>query len=142
MAANAVFLDSSGWVALLNARDALHGRAYTLWHELVCEGHHFVFTDWIVAETANGLARTPARRRLIESWRQMQRSPRVRVVFVDSSLMERALKLYTDRADKTWGLVDCASFLVMSGEGITEAFTADRHFEQAGYARLLPVSVE
>jgi predicted nucleic acid-binding protein len=53
--------------------------------------------------------------------------------------MERALKLYTERSDKTWGLVDCASFIVMSDEGSTEAFTADRHFEQAGYTCLLPV---
>ena len=52
--------------------------------------------------------------------------------------MERALLLYSDRPDKFWGLVDCASFIVMSDEGISEAFTTDRHFEQAGFECLLP----
>jgi predicted nucleic acid-binding protein len=52
--------------------------------------------------------------------------------------MERALQLYAERADKTWGLVDCASFVVMTEQGMTEAFTTDRHFEQAGFRCLLP----
>jgi hypothetical protein len=47
--------------------------------------------------------------------------------------------MYASRPDKTWGLVDCASFVVMQDEGITEAFTNDRHFEQAGFTTLLPV---
>ncbi len=54
--------------------------------------------------------------------------------------MERALLLYSDRPDKAWGLVDCASFIVMKDEGITDAFTIDRHFEQAGFTCLLPAS--
>jgi predicted nucleic acid-binding protein len=33
--------------------------------------------------------------------------------------------------------VDCASFIVMQERGITEAFTSDRDFEQAGFKRLL-----
>ena len=54
--------------------------------------------------------------------------------------MERALLLYSDRPDKAWGLVDCASFVVMSDERISEVFTTDRHFEQAGFTCLLPAS--
>lgn len=32
----------------------------------------------------------------------------------------------------------CASFLVMEDNGISQAFTNDRHFEQAGFRNLLP----
>ncbi len=132
MASSTILLDTNGWLALLNARDALHDAAQTVWRSLIGERAELVFTDWIVAETGNGLARTTARRRFVESLEQMRRSPRVRVVFVDSDIMERAIDLYADRPDKTWGLVDCASFAVMADEGITAAFTTDRHFEQAG----------
>jgi predicted nucleic acid-binding protein len=45
--------------------------------------------------------------------------------------------LYHLRPDKQWSLTDCISFLVMSEEGITEALTADHHFEQAGFVALL-----
>ena len=32
---------------------------------------------------------------------------------------------------------DCTSFVVMQEEGLTDALTTDRHFEQAGFAVLL-----
>ena len=36
-----------------------------------------------------------------------------------------------------WSLTDCISFVVMRHHEIAEALTADRHFEQAGFAALL-----
>lgn len=41
------------------------------------------------------------------------------------------------RLDKDWSLTDCISFVVMRDEGITEALTGDRHFEQARFIALL-----
>ncbi|MFM5956954.1 MAG: PIN domain-containing protein, partial [Dolichospermum sp.] len=41
------------------------------------------------------------------------------------------------REDKEWGLVDCISFIVMQDRGITDALTADTHFQQAGFRALL-----
>ena len=140
MASNPVFLDSNGWVALLNTRDPLHAQASALLRELGRTGRPIVRTDWIVAETGNGLARTPARTKLREAVARFQRSPQFRIVSVSQDPMERALKLYSERADKTWGLVDCASFTVMSDAGNFDTFTTDRHFEQAGFTCLLPAS--
>jgi predicted nucleic acid-binding protein len=40
-------------------------------------------------------------------------------------------------ADKEWGLTDCISFVVMQEQGLTDALTADHHFEQAGFTILL-----
>lgn len=45
--------------------------------------------------------------------------------------------MFRNRTDKNWSLVDCASFVVMRKHGILEALTADHHFEQAGFVRLL-----
>jgi predicted nucleic acid-binding protein len=59
-----------------------------------------------------------------------------RTVFLDTNGW-LALLNASDREDKDWGLVDCASFAVMQDLGITEAFTDDRHFQQAGFRRLL-----
>jgi uncharacterized protein len=132
-----VFLDTNGWFALLNASDALHGAADTVWKRLGQEGYSVVVTDWVVAETGNGLARSPARSRFVDAVDALQRSSRTRLVFITPDLFQRALTLYASRADKMWGLVDCASFLVMQDEGIHQAFTTDRHFEQAGFQCLL-----
>lgn len=51
--------------------------------------------------------------------------------------MDEAIALFTDRPDKSWGLTDCISFVVMQRFGATDALTADRHFEQAGFTALL-----
>ncbi|WP_334929515.1 hypothetical protein [Nostoc sp.] len=45
--------------------------------------------------------------------------------------------LYSQRPDKDWELTDCISFAVMTQEGITQAFKSDRHFQQAGFTKLL-----
>ena len=38
---------------------------------------------------------------------------------------------------KEWGLTDCISFVVMRERNLTEALSADAHFEQAGFRALL-----
>lgn len=78
---------------------------------------------------------------LRESFARFQRCPQFRIVAVSPELLTHALALYSDRPDKAWGLVDCASFVVMADAGIAEASTTDRHFEQAGFKCLLPVAV-
>jgi predicted nucleic acid-binding protein len=101
MASNAFFLDSNGWVALLNTRESLNRAANARWVELSREQRPVVLTDWIVAETGNGVARTPARNRFVETVQQMFRNPRFRILPVTPVTMERALLLYSDRPDKT-----------------------------------------
>ena len=56
---------------------------------------------------------------------------------IDEQLDVRAWELLENRLDKTWSLVDCASFVVMEQRGLTDALTTDHHFEQAGFVRLL-----
>ena len=46
-------------------------------------------------------------------------------------------RVYSNRSDKDWSLTDCISSAVMDEEGLTEALTADHHFEQAGFVALL-----
>lgn len=61
----------------------------------------------------------------------------VEVVLLSPELYAEAFKLYRERPEKDWGLIDCASFVVKKAHGITEALTADEHFEQAGFQVLL-----
>ena len=44
---------------------------------------------------------------------------------------------FTASVLKEWGLTDCTSFVVMMESQITQAFTSDHHFEQAGFEKLL-----
>ncbi len=62
---------------------------------------------------------------------------RIELISMTPTLLESGWKLYSERSDKAWGIVDCISFVVMEQFGINETLTADRHFEQAGFLKLL-----
>lgn len=132
-----VFLDTSGWVALLNRSDRNHASADALWRALGGRAD-VVVTDWIIAETGNGLARHSSRAIITAAIRRLLASPRARLVLIEEDILSRALDLYEARVDKSWGLVDCASMLVMRDMGIRDVFGSDRHFAQAGFRCLLP----
>ncbi len=134
---NRVFLDTSGWIALLHDDDEFHARATEELDELGRAGRALVTTDWVLAETGNSLSRVPARRRFRGAVDTFMASPKCRVVRVDMRLFDEALDLYDRAADKRWGLVDCASFVLMQREEILDAFTTDHHFQQAGFRCLL-----
>lgn len=134
---DSVFLDTAGWIALLNSSDKLHRSASQVWSQLAAENTPIVVTDWVLAETGNGLARFPVRASFRRAAALIASSPRASLVRIDDGRREAALRLYDERPDKTWGLVDCASFVVMTEQGIRAALTDDRHFEQAGFQRLL-----
>lgn len=135
--ASSIFLDTYGWLALLNANESRHAQAVASWLELMKQGRSVVVTEWIIAETGNGLARSSAKGEFAKVVTQMLAAPSVEVVSVDHALLRRALADYAKFADKSWGLVDCASFIVMQDRGIAEAFTSDDHFKQAGFTCLL-----
>jgi hypothetical protein len=58
-------------------------------------------------------------------------------VAASDELFGKGIARYDQRSDKSWSLTDCISFVVMEEHGVTEALTADRHFEQAGFVPLL-----
>lgn len=134
---NAVFVDTAAWLALVNKSEDLHEAARSVRDSLVRQKAKLVTTDFVVVEIANSLARLPLRgvaHKLIDFVRA---SDTVEIVAITSEFFERAYQLYCSHDDKEWGLTDCTSFVVMRNLKIIRAFTADRHFEQAGFTVLL-----
>jgi len=105
--------------------------------DLLAHGARYLTTEVVLAEVANALARPPLRDTAIRFIGAVLASRRVSVVPVDHGTFARGWQLYQERPDKAWGLTDCISFVVMADRHLREAFAADRHFEQAGYACLL-----
>jgi uncharacterized protein len=128
------FGDAHYFLALLNARDQDHQRAVAFsseWHG------HIVTSRWILTELADGMARVQQRALAAEFLAAMEGNPFVTVIPASDSLYRRGLSLYCSRLDKDWSLTDCISFVIMAEEKISEALTADHHFEQAGFTALL-----
>ncbi len=96
-------------------------------------------TDLVLAELGNCISRSSLRDSWSEFIRDIVEDPMTTAIFVDRQLFLAGLSRLARYHDKTWGLVDCISFEVMASAGIRDAFTADRHFEQAGFNCLLRV---
>ncbi len=126
-----VFADTFYFLALWNAQDARHSQAVEF-----TEGYHerIFSTDWVITELADALARPPSRARFLHLYRLLQQQKELAIIPATRSLLEDGLGLYESRPDKEWSLTDFISFVVMQKEGIHEALTGDRHFEQAGFA--------
>ncbi|MBM4042986.1 MAG: type II toxin-antitoxin system VapC family toxin [Planctomycetes bacterium] len=128
------FADSFFFFALLDKGDEAHDKAT----EAVGELHHdLVTTPWVLLEVGDGLAAPRTRRRFVALLEFIRAREDFHVVRVDQATYDRAVELYSQRADKEWTLTDCTSFVVMRERGIRDALTGDHHFEQAGFTALL-----
>jgi hypothetical protein len=88
-------------------------------------------------EVADALAESECRPRVREFVRHLRGSAACEIVPASRELLDRALDLYHQHADKQWTLTDCVSFIIMRERGVSEALTGDKHFEQAGFVALL-----
>ncbi|MCY3920119.1 MAG: PIN domain-containing protein [Chloroflexi bacterium] len=132
-----VFADAAYWIALWNPRDAMHEQALAVAARL---GSAAVVTTHIVLiEALNFMAGMGEFRRLFAARmvRDLEDNPDVEIVPQTAAQFRSAVDRYVARPDQTWGLSDCASFLLMEERNITEALTHDRDFEQAGFTALL-----
>lgn len=132
-----VFVDTAAWLALINSRDYLHDSAINVRRQLKQNGYNFVTTDFVFLEVADALSSPPYRQQTINFINRFRNVSDLLVIPVSNELFQQGWQLYSQRLDKDWGLTDCISFVIMEQEGITEAFTADKHFSQAGFIRLL-----
>ena len=133
------FADTSGWAAWLDVGDRHHDLAVALVDDFWQRGRRLVTTNWVLAELT-ALLTSPLRfskPRQITFLDEIRSDPDIEVVRVTSDIETDAWQLWRTRRDKDWTLVDCASFVVMNRLGLTDAVTADHHFDQAGFARLL-----
>lgn len=135
MSSERFFLDTAYILALLNARDHYHETARAFFPRMRTAQEVWV-TEAILIEVGNILARSN-RAEAAAFIRTCETTSNIRIVPVDTALFGRALALYEQRSDKTWGLTDCLSFVVMQDHGLSDALTADDHFRQAGFRVLL-----
>ena len=134
-----IFADTAGWGHLVDPTQTRHIQAASLYRMGRQQGRKFITTNYILTELV-ALLTSPLRiprPAIIGFINSLKTSPYVEIVHIDATLDEQAWHLLSQRQDKEWSLVDCASFVLMTQRGLLEAFTTDEHFEQAGFVRLL-----
>lgn len=131
---NPLFADTSYLLALVNAKDELHLLAVDSTPDIA---GRIVTTAWVLTELVDALSRPPTRPLAVELVRKCEADPRVEIVPPSQQLFDAGLVLFARRQDKHWSLTDCISFVAMRQRGLTDALTADHHFQQAGFNVLL-----
>jgi hypothetical protein len=129
-----VFGDTAYFLALVSARDNLHGQAVALSRN---PPGVLLTTEWVLTEVGDGLSAPTVRDRFVRLLALLRSRPDVRIIPATSDLFERGCALFSQRPDKEWSLTDCTSFVVMTEYGVEGALTSDEHFVQAGFRRLM-----
>ncbi|MBI2806462.1 MAG: type II toxin-antitoxin system VapC family toxin [Planctomycetes bacterium] len=125
-----VFVDTFALIAWLNPRDNAHGAVAAY---LDGFSGQLVTTEWVLMDLADALAAPEARSTAVAFLKAVRADPLFEVVGYVPTAYQAGFDLFAARTDKSWSLTDCLSFGVMTARGLTEALTADHHFEQAGF---------
>jgi hypothetical protein len=131
-----VFVDTWGLKALFDLADRDHEAAHA-YRNSVAEGEAgvsgFVTSDFILDEAMTLVRMDAGHREAISVLDSVRESPFYEITPVDRTIFEEAVEMFRRHEDKRWSFTDCTSFVLMRREGLTEAFTFDRNFKQAGF---------
>jgi uncharacterized protein len=130
---NPLFADTFYWIALADSTDSAHERAIALASERA--DSLILTTDEVLAEYLTFFGTSPEwmRRKAVINVHHILENTGVRVAPQSRGSFLSGLALYEQRPDKGYSLTDCISMQTMRREGLTEALTNDRHFEQEGF---------
>ena len=129
-----MLLDTFRLLCLLNAAEPFHEAAVICFEQAsVRSTHSYVLAELIALADARRLPRVAC----LDFVASIQSSTEIETVWVDEELHRAAFVLLQSRHDKFWSLCDAVSFVLMQRRDLVEALTNDRHFQQAGFQRLL-----
>ncbi len=132
-----VLVDTAAWIALVNTRDELHNRAEKTMADLRRRNVALITTEFVLLEVSNALCTSAWREKGIKLIDGLRSLSTLRIIPADTKLFAEGWELYRTRLDKEWSLTDCTSMIILQKERIDQVFTSDRHFEQAGFVKLL-----
>jgi predicted nucleic acid-binding protein len=126
-----VFLDSSGYLALINPHDDHHRETVIALQLLTQDGWHSFTTNFVIAETHALFLIRLSQRHATAFLHQFELASTT-VVRVSTRDERRARDIVFRYTDKVFSLTDATSFAVMNRLHIPVALTLDRNFSQYG----------
>jgi predicted nucleic acid-binding protein len=130
-----VFVDSSVYLALLDADDEHHRHATQIIHQLAHERYRQFTTNVLLIESHALILSVLGRAQAAQFLKDMHESHTV-ILRVRASDEERAKQILFQYDDKDFSFADAISFAVMERLAIRLAFTFDRDFAQYGFTVL------
>ncbi len=132
-----IFIDTSGFYALLVRGDDQHDRARKLMRKAALKKRRFVTTDYVLDETATLLMARGCSKVIPALFHSVSASKACRVVWMDTERFEKTKNSFIKNIATGWSFTDCFSFTVMKELRLREALSKDAHFRAAGFAPIL-----
>ena len=135
-----LFIDIGAWIALNNTKDMHHKCAVNANRDFLDSGYFYVTSDYVLDETYTLLRSDVGHKRAVEFGNEMTRlhkKGKINIFHINQVVLEKGWEIFEKYSDKDFSFTDCTSFIVMNEWDITEAFSTDHHFEQAGFRILL-----
>lgn len=135
--ANDIFIDTSGFFAMLVSDDDRHSAAAKVLARAQKRKQRFVTTDYVLDEAATLFKARRRAHMLAQLYERLDHSQACRIEWTDAERFHEVRTFFLKHADKDWSFTDCLSFTVMSKLRLRDALTKDGHFRQAGFVPLL-----
>jgi len=135
--ANDIFIDTSGFFAMLVSDDDRHSAAAKVLARAQKRKQRFVTTDYVLDDTATLFKARRKTHLLAQLYERLDESQACRIEWTDAERFHEVRAFFLKHADKDWSFTDCLSFTVMSKLRLRDALTKDGHFRQAGFVPLL-----
>lgn len=126
-----IFIDTSAFLAILDADDDFHPEAKKAWGEILSSGSPLVTSNYILVETF-ALVQNRLGLQAVRSF-QEDFLPLLSVTWVDSTIHSAATGAFFAANRRKLSLVDCISFEVMRLASMKCVFTFDNHFREQGF---------
>jgi uncharacterized protein len=132
-----IFVDTSAWYALEDEDEINHIKAREVLAEIATGKYGIIITtDYVLDETMTLLRSKKGLSVAVAFIDKIRKSKSIRVFWVSESIFDKALVMFRKAVDWQPSFTDCTSVALMKDLGITEAFTLDDHFRQAGFNKL------
>jgi hypothetical protein len=129
-----IFLDTVGLLAIWDIDDQWHNAAEGAYRQIVSARQPVVTTTFILLECGNAAARRTYREDVCILRRTLELRNEVLAPTDDD--WENAWEAFQRAEAGRAGIVDHVSFAVMRRLDVRQAFTNDRHFQEAGFETL------
>jgi predicted nucleic acid-binding protein len=130
-----IFIDTSAFLAVLNANDRFHPPARQAWDKILSSDTTLFCSNYIILETTALLQH----RFGIDAVRLFETDimPIIETVWVDETIHKQGMSALLVANRRELSLVDCTSFEIMRQLGMDAAFACDTHFREQGF-KVLP----
>lgn len=131
-----VFIDASGFLAMLMSGDNYHARAASYYKALVDDNHTLYTTDYVLDEVLTRLRYDAGSRvasEFLHTIRQLVTQGEIVVMWINEARWIRAAEIFEQYSDVRLSFTDCVSFAYLEERPVDEVFGFDAHFEMMGH---------